>query len=835
MELYRWVVLPFTEHALKHDIKLVYFRFAHHPPLLDVSDPRLDVRFLSPSNGFDSFTREIHRIAEEQGLGVCYVFDSLSELLTAWATDLMVGNFFSVTCPYLLELKTIAYFLLLRSRHSYSCVARIREVTQLLLDLHHPEAEIFLQPLKVENRYSPTMFLPHVLEVANPAQTMAQAKLEPITSSVQAASLLKSLRRPETLANEQHFDFWTRLFWKASALNTKADAESEKQEMVQTIASVMFGRDLDVQRLIQSYLSLNDLLEIQQRMIGSGFIGGKATGLLLARAILRHKLGVEVVNLLEDHDSFYIGSDVFYTFLVRNNLWKSWVHQKSIEDFWDEASQLRQAILEGRFSEEEQEEFLRMLEYFGQSPLIVRSSSLLEDGYGNAFAGKYESIFLTNQGSPDERLAQFMDAAKRVYASLLSPDALEYLQRRGLQDRDEQMSLLVMRVSGSAKGVYFHPDVAGVAFSRNPYPWKQGMNLFRGLVRLVYGLGTRAVDRHQDDYARLISFEDPHAFPWLKHNQERPPTQRLFDTLNLEKRTFETLPISQWATTNLEAKLSLFGDADHQAAAKLQAAGWNEVPWNLDFRPLVERKNEILDLERIVATLDAAYGAPIDMEFTLNYDEFNHYKINVLQCRRLPTYRAHAKSSEQTGSQKRIELIRTTTFFGPPDPQDLDVVVRITPQTYLAMTEAQRHDAARQLGKILRTLQNQGKNILLSGPGRWGSSTPGLGLPVGFGEIASVRVLTEEAFTSQGWTPEISYGSHFFQDLVEAGISYLSLAQPEAFEAALKRLAPLTAEELTRLDLGTFDWLNLYRLPHGRLWFDWEHAEAVLDRSAEPT
>jgi len=106
---------------------------------------------------------------------------------------------------------------------------------------------------------------------------------------------------------------------------------------------------------------------------------------------------------------------------------------------------------------------------------------------------------------------------------------------------------------------------------------------------------------------------------------------------------------------------------------------------------------------------------------------------------------------------------------------------------------------------------------------------------VGFGEIASVRVLTEEAFTSQGWTPEISYGSHFFQDLVEAGISYLSLAQPEAFEAALKRLAPLTAEELTRLDLGTFDWLNLYRLPHGRLWFDWEHAEAVLDRSAEPT
>src|SRR5690606_12310719 len=99
---------------------------------------------------FDAFTREIHRIIAQEGKGICYVLDSLSELLAIWSTDLMVGNFFSVTCPYLFEMDTVAYFLLLSGRHSYDCVARIREVTQILLDLHGPEPDYYLQALKVE-------------------------------------------------------------------------------------------------------------------------------------------------------------------------------------------------------------------------------------------------------------------------------------------------------------------------------------------------------------------------------------------------------------------------------------------------------------------------------------------------------------------------------------------------------------------------------------------------------------------------------------------------------------------------------------------------------------
>ena len=107
-----------------------------------------DDRRLDADGGFETFSTQVHTLISEQGKGAFYVFDILSDLLTAWATDLMVGNFFMVTCPYLYELDTIAYFALLRDYHSFQTVARIRGTTQLLLDVYqargralHPSAE----------------------------------------------------------------------------------------------------------------------------------------------------------------------------------------------------------------------------------------------------------------------------------------------------------------------------------------------------------------------------------------------------------------------------------------------------------------------------------------------------------------------------------------------------------------------------------------------------------------------------------------------------------------------------------------------------------------------
>ena len=139
-----------------------------------------------------------------------------------------------------------------------------------------------------------------------------------------------------------------------------------------------------------------------------------------------------------------------------------------------------------------------MLSYYGQSPIIVRSSSFLEDGFGNAFAGKYESVFCVNFGPLEKRLAAFEDAVRKVYASTMDISALEYRLQRGLEKKDEQMSILVQRVSGSWAGPYYLPGVAGVGYSRCLYKTSHDADPTAGMLRLVVGLGTKAVDRTEE-------------------------------------------------------------------------------------------------------------------------------------------------------------------------------------------------------------------------------------------------------------------------------------------------------------------------------------------------
>jgi len=153
------------------------------------------------------------------------------------------------------------------------------------------------------------------------------------------------------------------------------------------------GRDERMLALAEKVISFDDLLKIKSRLIGSGFIGGKALGMLLARKILKLDESARWESCLEPHDSFYIGSDVYYTYIVQNGLWKLRMLQKTKENYFEAAKEPKIKLAGGIFAKNIREQFIRMLEYFGQSPIIVRSSSLLEDGFGNAFAVKYESIF----------------------------------------------------------------------------------------------------------------------------------------------------------------------------------------------------------------------------------------------------------------------------------------------------------------------------------------------------------------------------------------------------------------------------------------------------------
>ena len=307
IEQYQHFVDPYVARAIEDGRKVVYMRFAGHKALVE-NQPGVSIYQLDAKGSFESFSTQVHAVISQEGREVYYVFDCLSDLLSAWATDLMVGNFFMVTCPYLFELDTITYFAILRNHHSYQTVARIRETTQLLLDVYVFEQNLYIHPLKVWRRYSPTMFLPHLQQ---------GEEVTPLISSIDASKLLSHISQKGPNGSVRYLDYWDRLFISADSLTKKPSDSKGIKELVRKLCRIMVGREKRISELAQSNFSLKDLTDIKSKLIGSGFVGGKAAGMLLAQKILAKDESFDWSRYLEPHDSFYIGSDVFYSYKLK--------------------------------------------------------------------------------------------------------------------------------------------------------------------------------------------------------------------------------------------------------------------------------------------------------------------------------------------------------------------------------------------------------------------------------------------------------------------------------------------------------------------------------------
>ncbi|MDD3801509.1 MAG: PEP/pyruvate-binding domain-containing protein [Desulfuromonas thiophila] len=764
---YRYFVAPFVARARAEGRPLVYLRFGDHPPLLEEgSGVRQYV--LDPREGFEFFASRIHEILTEEGRGVFYVFDCLSDLLSAWTTDYMVGNFFWVTCPYLFELDTVAYFALIRHRHSFSTVERIRKTTQVLISVFNAEERFYVQPRKVWQRYSATMFLPHRKE---------GERFVPLTNSCEATRLFSSLVRRGT-HSDRHLDHWHHLFLQAEKLEREGAAADEKLAMVRHICRHMIGREPRILQLAERYLSLADLLRIKARAIGTGFIGGKAVGMLLANRILLADDAFDWQKVLEPHDSFYVGSNVYYSYIVHNGWWKLFMRQKNNAEYFRAGAELQGCMLEGSFPEPIRDSFRRMLEYYGQYPIIVRSSSLLEDGFGNAFAGKYDSFFCANQGSPEERLEQFEQAVRRIYASAMSTEALAYRLQRGLEQRDEQMALLIQRVSGSYHQQFYFPDFAGVGVSYNSFVWDKGMEPEAGMLRLVLGLGTRAVDRVDGDYPCIVALDAPMKRPHKGVADVRKFSQRDVDVLDVEQNDLQTLPLLRLSREAADLPWNLYAVRDHETSDLLRSRTLKkEDVWLLTFERLLTQTDFCALLQRALKTLEQAYDYPVDIEFTGNMDSHQNLQLALVQCRPLQTKGIQTLGPlPQNVADERILFSSEGNFMGGNVAHRLSWIVWVDPDEYARLGLSDKYEVARLVGRINRRIADRQDNkTLLLGPGRWGTSTPALGVPIAFNEISSVTVLGEVAFESEGLMPELSYGSHFFQDLVESEIFYLAL------------------------------------------------------------
>ena len=765
---YQRVVSSFVNSAIARNERVVYLRFGRHPALLE-ERANLSIYQLKAENSFESFSARTHSIITREGRDVCYVFDSLSDLLYLWATDLMISDFFFVTCPYLFELDTIAYFAILRNSHSFKAIARIREITQVLIDVYNYKDQICVHPIKVEHRYSPTMFFPHIEE---------KDLLVPVINSVEATQLFSHLSSYNTIGAQRHLDYWDRLFIDAKhLLDSGADGE-ECEDMVQQLSRLMLTRNKRLLTLIRENFSLEDLLQIKERFIGTGFIGGKSLGMLLSREILIRDDTFNWQDVLEHHDSFYIGSDVFYSFIVQNGWWQLFMAHKTREGYFPKALELKSKMLNGVFPEEIVERFKLMLEYFGQSPIIVRSSSLLEDAFGSAFAGKYESFFCVNQGSPEERYEQFENAVRLIFASTMGEDALSYRLQRGLDQVDEQMALLVQRVSGAYHKSYFFPELAGVGLSHNPFVWKQGMAAEEGMVRLVFGLGTRAVNRVENDYPRIVAIDDPLVRPLVGMKDIRRFSQHFVDLLNLEENQIVTIALHELLEKEVPQNLDLIGTRDMDAAQNARDLGRPEKDlWILTLDPFLMDTPFIDMMRRMLRKLEHTYRNPVEIEFTLNLDKKGDIQINLLQCRPFQTDRYDSDEHIPEAIPEERTIIRVEgTFMGGNVSQLISRIVLVDPEPYTAISMSEKYSVARLIVKLNRlTVDRKQTPILLMGPGRWGTRSPAMGVPVSFSEINHVAAIAEISCQSGSLIPDLSFGTHFFHDLVETGIFYLAI------------------------------------------------------------
>lgn len=615
---------------------------------------------------------------------------------------------------------------------------------------------------------------------------------------------------------------WEVLFRQGELYEQLPAAEREGvQHHLEEIKVVLIKRMISDQLpyigIAKRIFTIGDLRYIFSRRIGSGKIGGKAAGLMLAWRILQGESADDagIGPFVGIPRSYFIGTEVIYEFRLINGL-DHFMNQKyrSLADIREEYPRIVEAHLEGHFSPGIIQQLRGVLAAMSDRPIVVRSSSLLEDNFGYAFAGKYDSYFCPNQGTDEENLRDLLDAVRRVYASTLNPDAILYRQKHGLIDYDERMAILIQEAVGHRHGRYFFPTLAGVAFSRNPFRWNSQIRREDGFLRLVWGFGTRAVERVSNDYPRLIALSHPQLRPETTARAIRQHSQWSIDVIDLEDNSFKTVSTldvldSGYPFLRYIASINR-GDYLEEILSLGSRRGNDE--YVLTFNTLI-RDRRFIDLMRgALQRVEAVYGRPVDMEFTVdiapNYPQ-TEYRLHVLQCRPL-SQRAEDGPVAIPRDIPPQDVLFTSRHLVPDGrAEDIRYIAYIDPQTYHGIQDPTlRQELARAIGRLNKRLEDE--RFVLIGPGRWGSVNIELGVHVTYADIHNTKVLIEMAVAHNGHVPELSYGTHFFQDLVEAGIHSLALqpgsgpdsgefnwdffaAAPNALAELLPSDAPLSA------------------------------------------
>lgn len=674
-----------------------------------------------------------------------------------------------------------------RKMLNYLCWNGIKEAGSLLqqfgLNYKSNEDELLMDP----NRPLQKEDLPNFLEISDEIFKIAADHLseKEILSCIQnwikedeSSFLVNVLESFDTSLAE--ISDALELFYHNNPEGIELTPATEKGIRVSLIYR-FFTEQLQFINIAKNFVEIHDFYDLIQRIIftqkSHGKLGGKSAGLFLASQIIKKSRDhSELLNNIKFPRTWYMTSDNLLKFIRFNNLEDLFNQKyKDIDQVRQEYPHIVQIFKHSYFQPEIIKSLSTALDDFGDCPLIVRSSSLLEDRMGAAFSGKYKSLFLANQGSKKERLDALMDAIAEVYASTFSPDPIEYRSEKGLLDFHEEMGIMIQEVVGKKVGHYFLPAYAGVAFNKNEFRWSERIKRDDGLIRIVPGLGTRAVDRLSDDYPILIAPGQPNLRVNVSIEEIIRYSPKNIDVINLKTNTFETIRINDL--------LRQFGDEypyinqivsiykhDHIQKPTGLGIDFENDSLVVTLEGLITNKTFVKQVSTLMLLLQEKFGMSVDIEFAS--DGQNFY---LLQCRP----QCYSDDSKPVPIPKDISkhkiIFSANRYVSNGIVPDITHIVYVDPENYNLLTNiSELTQVGRAIGK-LNTLLPKRKFILM-GPGRWGSRGDiKLGINITYSDINNTAVLIEMARKKGNYLPELSFGTHFFQDLVESSIRYIPL------------------------------------------------------------
>ncbi len=552
--------------------------------------------------------------------------------------------------------------------------------------------------------------------------------------------------------------------------------------MIVSLIRRFFTEQLEFINIAKNIFEITDFYQLIPQIIFSsesyGTLGGKSSGLLLASKIIeKNKETHPILKDIKIPKTWFIPADGETNFIYYNNL-EDVIEQKyrTLDEVRKEYMYTMQVFKNSQFPQEMINGLSRVLDELGNNPIVVRSSSLLEDRIGAAFAGKYKSLFLANQGTKQENLDALLDAIAEVYASVFSPDPISYRKEKGFLDYNEGMGIIIQEVVGTKVGKYYFPAFAGVGFSNNEFRWSPRLKREDGLLRIVPGLGTRAVDRIGNDFPIILAPAKPEIRVNLTIKDILSYSPRYIDVMNLESNTFETVELNEIIDEvgdEFPMLNELFSIIE-QGNLKLPVGlGINTKRDDIVVTTdnLIKRTKYIKQIAELINVLNENFGLPIDIEFACDGNS-----LYLLQCRQQSAFDSDIAPSEIPTNIKDDAILFTANKHIPnAKVPDIAYIVYVDPIKYANSEKlSELEDVGRLISKLNQLLPK--KSFALMGPGRWGTRDDiRLGVKISYSDINNTAILIEMAKSQNGYVPELSFGTHFFQDLVESNIFYLPL------------------------------------------------------------